>query len=348
MFRSCVLGLALTVLLGVVAAADDSISLPSGTVVKTASFAVHPRWKEAFPPDCAFFAEKYPAGPLKGMHGRYSGRLDGTSVSLHENGTIKMLAYYPAGQRQGAFHLWDEDKHLVFYSQYQDNKKHGITCLFKGGSPWLVQEWNQGDLKGESLVTRKGGEFTVSANSSQLAQAQERLAAAEKDLEETETGVKNNLRKWFVDESDRIRKEKGKVLTQVVKAQQKVGQQVARKEAAEEAHASADAVARSHQAAIHAGENRVLRNTDARVAGDARAAKAADAKESHAAGHAIEAASKNAKAVRSEAKHELSEMDKEMVSRSKHMYQFAMTALEKSHGDKSKGDKTKGDKGDSR
>ena len=81
--------------------AGGSIQLPSGTVVKIASFAVHPNWKQVFPPDRPFFAEKYAEENLKGMHSRYMGRLDGASVTLHENGKLKSVAFYPEGQHQG-------------------------------------------------------------------------------------------------------------------------------------------------------------------------------------------------------------------------------------------------------
>jgi len=187
------------------AQADNSIQLPSGTVVKIATFAVQPKWTEWFPPDHAFFAEKYAEGNLKGMHSRYSGRLDGPSVTLHENGNLKMLAFYPDGQRQGAFRLWDEDKHLILYSKYQDNKKDGIICLLKDGSPWLIQEWNKGDLQSETLVVRKGSDFVAANDEKQLGEAQKRLSTVEKELNDTENDLKKSMGKWFADEKDRIK-----------------------------------------------------------------------------------------------------------------------------------------------
>ena len=99
--------------------AGGAIRLPSGTVVKIASFTAHPKWKQSFPPDQPFFAEKYAEGNLKGMHSRYSGRLDGASAVLHENGKLKMLAFYPDGQQQGACRVWDEDQRMLLYSKSQ-------------------------------------------------------------------------------------------------------------------------------------------------------------------------------------------------------------------------------------
>ena len=70
----------LTVFFLATAHADDSIQLPSGTVVKVASFAAHPKWQVCFPPDQPFFAEKDGDGNLQGMHGRYMGRIDGARL----------------------------------------------------------------------------------------------------------------------------------------------------------------------------------------------------------------------------------------------------------------------------
>ena len=81
--------------------AGGSIRLPSGTVVKIGSFTAHPKWKQRFPPDQPFFAEKYAEENLKGMHSRYSGRLDGASVTLHENGNVKMLTYSRTANSRG-------------------------------------------------------------------------------------------------------------------------------------------------------------------------------------------------------------------------------------------------------
>ena len=321
--------LGLTVLaVATLAQAKDSIQLPSGGGVKIASFAAHPKWKESFPQDNPFFVEKYADGNLQGMHSRYSGRLDGASATLCENGNLKMLAYYPGGQLQGACRVWDDEQRMLLYCNYKDSKKHGITCLLKDGVPWLLQEWNKGALESETVVVRRGTDFVAVDDPQQLAKAKERLSTVEKELAETVSGTKTSLRKWFADEGDRIKKEKGKILTQVAKAQHNANEQVIKKEYAERARANADAVARSHQAAINAGSRHPVR--DARIAGAARAARAADARESRAADGDIKAANKNAKAVTGEAKHELSQMDKDITEHYKHLYRFAMAALEKS------------------
>ena len=301
----------LTVFFLATAQADDSVQLPSGTVVKIGSFAAHPKWQECFPPDKPFFAEKYADENLKGMHSRYSGRLDGASVTLYENGNLKMVAYYPDGQHQGPCRVWDEEQHMLLYSKYKDNKKHGITCLLKDGAPWLIQEWNKGAMESETVLVRKGNDFLAVDDPQQLAQAQKRLSAVEAEVAETESDLKTSLRKWFADEGNRVKKEKDKLLTQVARAQHKAREQVIKKEYDEEARANADAVARSHEAAIDAGSRHAVR--DARIAGAASAARDADARASRAASRDIKGANKNTKAVTGEAKRELTQMDKDIT-----------------------------------
>ena len=84
--------------------------VPPGTPVKLPAFAVHPKWQQAFPPDHPFFVEKYPDGTVQGIHARHLARLNGPSVTFHENGKLKSLAYYPDGVRQGTGYLWNEEQ----------------------------------------------------------------------------------------------------------------------------------------------------------------------------------------------------------------------------------------------
>jgi len=205
---------------------------------------------------------------------------------------------------------------MLLYSKYKDNKKHGITCLLKSGAPWLIQEWNKGALQSETVFVRKGSDFVAVDDTARLAQAKKGLSTVEKELAETESDLKKNLRKWFADEGDRIKKEKGKILTKVAKAQHKANEQAIRKQYAERARANADAVARSHPYS--------------RVSGAARAARDANERQSRAADGNIKEANKNANAVTNEAKCALGEMDEEITNHYRQLYDFALTALEKS------------------
>ncbi len=103
---------------------------------------------------------------------------------------------------------------MLLYSKYNDGKKHGVTCLFKDGKPWLIQEWDKGTLQNETVLVRKGSDYVAVDDAAQLAEAQKKLSAVETEVAETDKDVKTNLRKWFADETDRFNKEKEKALNE--------------------------------------------------------------------------------------------------------------------------------------
>ena len=163
--------------------------VPPGTPVKLPAFAVHPKWQQAFPPDHPFFVEKYPDGTVQGIHARHLARLNGPSVTFHENGKLKSLAYYPDGVRQGTGYLWNEEQELAACFQSKAGKANGVACLFKGDEPYLVQKWTDGKLDKETLVSHKYDAIVAVEGGEQLAAAHEKLAglwdefaASEKEL----------------------------------------------------------------------------------------------------------------------------------------------------------------------
>ena len=119
---------------------------------------------------------------------------------------------------------------MLFYSKYNDGKKQGVTCLFKDGTPWLIQEWDKGTLQNETVLVRKGSDYVAVDDAAQLAEAQKKLSAVEAEIVETDRDVKNSLRKWFADETDRFNKEKEKA-DEGRRAQSKVREQTIRQEA---------------------------------------------------------------------------------------------------------------------
>jgi hypothetical protein len=208
----------------------DSIQLPSGAIFKVASFQTKPIWREVFPPDRPFYAEKHAEieAKLRGMHARALAKLDGPSVTLYENGNIKTIANYPGGKRQGPFRVWDEDKSMILYTRFKDDKKHGLTCLFKAGVPWLVQEWKAGELVGQSVVARKENEFVPVDDGQQLAQAQKRLSAVEKDIADDEDELKKRMADCFAGLSQRIGTEQEKSYSRALAARSLVKRQANR------------------------------------------------------------------------------------------------------------------------
>jgi antitoxin component YwqK of YwqJK toxin-antitoxin module len=299
----------------------DSIELRSGTVVKTAQFEVHPVWRECFPSDQPFFAEKYSSGHLKGISVREEDKLNGVSATLHENGNLKSFASYPHGVRDGDFRLWDEDRTLLLVSQYREGMKHGVTCLFQNGEPWYIQEWQQNVLKSETILVRKETQFVAAEDSSQSALARTRLASAEEKFKRDEVEAKNRLKKWVAEETKKARLETQKVLAPVDDAEKKRNKQIVRKQAAEAGRTNADVVRGAHQ----------MRNpVDRTIREEAKAVARGQVREANAAGGAIRMAQQNLKETEKEAKQELNKLEAAAKAKFKKLYEFAMTELEKS------------------
>ena len=285
-------------------AAADSIQLPSGTVIKCASFDARPTWRKWFPPDHLFFAEQYPEGKVSGMHSRYVARLDGASAMLHENGCLKMLAFSPGGHRQGTYRVWDDDQKMVLYAKYKDDKKDGVTCLFKDGVPWLVQQWTKGTMDSETVVSRKGSGFAALDDSEQLAKAQTRLSAVEEERAADESELKQRMRTIYAEGTKKIEDEKDKALMREIHARGDAERQRIRKEA--DARVAA---AHTHEY----GRDRV-----GRVA----------AADGASAGQDLKRADKNLSTATKQANEKSREINAALEQGSKELYKLAMAALE--------------------
>jgi hypothetical protein len=239
------------------------------------------------------------------MHGRDAHKLAGTSATLYENGRLKTLASYSHSVREGPVRVWNEEKRLVLYSQYKENKKHGVTCLLSDGSPWLVQEWKEGKLLSESVVARNAqGDWQSVDDPKKLAEAQKLLAAVEADLKEIETDVRKNLREETEEDEERIGKLKAKTNHAVNQAKIKAEYQKERKE----------------EAAVVAGAHP---HPYSPIGGAAQAEEHSAAVDEKADNRDAKAKEKNAKktvqgAVKAEAKHD------------KELHGFALAALERS------------------
>ena len=132
----------------------------------------------------------------------------------------------------------------------------------------------------------------------QLLQSHTRLSAIEKDVAETETDLKKSLGKWFADEKSRITKEKEKVLTKVALAQHEARRQ------------------------------RITTEEDAEVAaahthlyGKDRVGRVAAVEEGFAA-KGLKAANKVRDAVTGAAKHQLTQMDRDITEHYTELYEF--------------------------
>ena len=205
------------------AAAADAVKLPS--------FEIHPKWREWFPSDKPFFAEKTPEGGLAGMHVRYQSRLEGASVTLHDNGKLKSLAYYPGGSRQGSYRVWDEDGALLFFGQFKDGKPQGVLCMFTDDDPCFVQRWEAGAIASETLVTRSGSTMVSVNDPAALERARNEMVAMRKGIDREESALRVRLREWAAKQKEGVDEAQMKTIRAAGTAKLETDIQRARQEA---------------------------------------------------------------------------------------------------------------------
>ena len=123
--------------------------------------------------------------------------LHGPLASFYEDGSPLAYASYRNGERTSTLFTWDETKHPLVFEQYRSGQRHGLRCLFKScgdncdtGHIWLVQEWDQGELKMAHVVLQDGSPVTVSYQYDQPDQTDDEtmdeLAAATAELDRFE------------------------------------------------------------------------------------------------------------------------------------------------------------------
>jgi antitoxin component YwqK of YwqJK toxin-antitoxin module len=272
--------------------------------VKLPAFEIQPKWQQWFPAGKPFFAEKYPEGGLQGMHLRTQSRLDGASVTLHSNGKLKSLGYYPAGTRQGTFRLWDDEGSMAFYGQFKDGKPQGLLCLFKEDKPHFVQHWDGGKVADESLVAASGTSYVKTNDSTEMEKARGEMDKTLSQLDKDDNDLRGRLRDWAANQSKAIDDAKTKAIKRAGVARMENDVQRARQEAD------------SRAAAAHThlwGKDRAGRvaAADARAAGEARKATANKQKNAGA-----------------EDKRNLENAVSEQQGESQDLYAFAMKSLD--------------------
>ena len=188
-----------------VSADFKSISLPSGAVLRADNIEPRAGWHDSLL-SASSFVSYFGGGPAMGMPGqsialianRRGDKLDGPAASFYEDGHIKTIAEYRADRLCGALRIWDENKNRVLYSEYNRGNRHGITCLFADGCPWIVQEYERGSTLTEYYVDFKSGAaklvpmdaITVYDEKLDFADAHEKLTDLDGVLQQGEASVR--------------------------------------------------------------------------------------------------------------------------------------------------------------
>lgn len=92
--------------------------------------------------------------------------LDGP-VSIHDKEGREILRWnFLQGRRHGSMAAFGADGSCVLAAQFQRNERHGYCLYFKRGAPWLVQEYQDGELGAQHLVKQGAVFYTIAAGKS--------------------------------------------------------------------------------------------------------------------------------------------------------------------------------------
>jgi len=136
--------------------AENTIELPSGSVLRSRVLVVPRDWQRLFPDWSQTYIAYYPNGGIQGVFSYSRGKLNGTLVLLRLDGDLCLWAHYRRGQRDGAMHMWGANGQRLLYAEYRRGRKHGFTCFFRERRVCLVQEWVGDQLDGEYPAVRIG------------------------------------------------------------------------------------------------------------------------------------------------------------------------------------------------
>ncbi|MGD9719945.1 MAG: trypsin-like peptidase domain-containing protein [Pirellulales bacterium] len=117
-----------------------------------------------------FVIVTHPSGVVYAAAAQAKGVLNGVTIAQHENKEVMAQINYVDGKRHGVAKTWNRAGEPDFFAQYGKGKRHGFLCLFKGGSPSLVIDYEYDQPKYVQLVA--GGKAQAGFES---------LAEAEKD-----------------------------------------------------------------------------------------------------------------------------------------------------------------------
>ncbi|MCD4728197.1 MAG: trypsin-like peptidase domain-containing protein [Pirellulales bacterium] len=189
-----------------------NITLPSGAKLTEAMLEVPRNWeRNLFPETATVYTAMYPNDKIQGVFTLDNAKLDGAAIALFESGYFQTLAFYKRAKLNGPMKRWKENGERILYVDYKYGRKHGLLCLFQAGSPWLIQEWDKGNIQNKYLV--KFSELVPKAQmnaeeSEEYGKAITELALLEAMLKENEAELKKTLAKWYRKEHERIKRER--------------------------------------------------------------------------------------------------------------------------------------------
>jgi hypothetical protein len=187
------------------------VKLDSGSVLSEVTIKLIDNWQsDFFPPGAPVVVAQFPNHTVNAILSLKLGRLNGPAVTLYEDGHLASVSTYETGELHGDFRLWDGDRHRVFFAQFARGKRDGVSCLFREGRPWLIQDWDKDEAQSQYLVVYKKKDMILvpeaklnSEQSALFAQAQAKQEEVWAEIRKTHA----RLTTWLKQELSTLRKE---------------------------------------------------------------------------------------------------------------------------------------------
>ena len=178
-----------------------AVKLPSGFALNDAVLEIPHDWLDRFFPSMDnVYANKYPNGKIQAIfHFGQQGKLDGHAATLYETGELQTLGSYTANSLDGPLRVWEKNKQRLLYAEYKRGKKQGVSCLFRDGLPWFVQDCDKDQVKSRYLVKFTGVTPVVRPDKGlsdpekkELESAEQKLAELEEQMAEDQKTVRKS------------------------------------------------------------------------------------------------------------------------------------------------------------
>ena len=179
----------------------QEIVLPSGSSLTEVMMRAPKKWHtKLFPREAPVYVARHPDMSVRGVYTISKWKLHGPAASLYPHGRLQALGHYYSSRPDGPLRVWDENGRYRLYAERVRGRKRGLVCLFEGGLPRLIQEWEGDKLLREFLIEFTGDTPVVTAKEKldperlrSFLAAHTELAELEEDLAQQEKELKKEL-----------------------------------------------------------------------------------------------------------------------------------------------------------
>lgn len=144
----------------------------------------------------------YPSGKVASSITELRGKLDGPALAVYETGDPATFANYVQNDLNGTLLTWTQEGKKVLFAQFLKDKAHGLVCLFRDDSVWLVQEVTSGKPTGHHIFKDKLLAKSYKPSDpidNELSEATNELKKTMSRLRTEEAKVKKDLREFVAD-----------------------------------------------------------------------------------------------------------------------------------------------------